>query len=103
MLLEHGIAVWDVIASCKIEGSSDSSIRDVTPNDLREILNGASIEKIFTNGGTAFKLYEKYTKKVTGRSTEKLPSTSPANAAWSLERLTAEWNSQIKQVLKKCE
>lgn len=96
MLLEHGIAVWDVIASCQIEGSSDSSIRDVVPNDLREILEGAEIEKIFANGGTAYRLYEKYTKKVTGREAEKLPSTSPANAAWSLERLTVEWREKIK-------
>lgn len=103
MLLEHGIAVWDVIASCQIEGSSDSSIRDVVPNDMGELLNGAPIKKIFTNGGTAFRLYEKYTKQRTGRNAEKLPSTSPANAAWSLERLTAEWSSQMRQILQENE
>ncbi|MBS6194646.1 MAG: DNA-deoxyinosine glycosylase [Clostridiales bacterium] len=95
MLLEHGIAVWDVIASCRIEGSSDSSIKDVVPNDLREILSGAKIEKIFVNGGTAFRMYEKYTRPITGKKAEKLPSTSPANAAWSLERLTGEWREKI--------
>lgn len=95
MLLEHHIAVWDVIASCSIEGSSDSSIRDVVPNSLQEILEGASIEKIYANGGTAHRLYEKYTKKLTKREAVKLPSTSPANAAWSLERLIGEW----KQIL----
>lgn len=97
MLLEHHIAVWDVIASCSIEGSSDSSIRDVVPNNLQEILEGASIEKIYANGGTAHRLYEKYTKKLTKREAVKLPSTSPANAAWSLERLIGEWRQILPE------
>lgn len=90
-LLEHHIAVWDVIASCTIIGSSDSSIRDVVPNDLTRILDTARIGKIFTNGGTSDKLYRKYLEPVTGIQAEKLPSTSPANAAWSLERLMEAW------------
>lgn len=95
MLLEHHVAVWDVIGSCQIEGSSDSSIRDVVPNDLNRILMEAPVEKIFTNGATAWKMYNRYTKLVTGREAEKLPSTSPANAAWSLEKLVREWKEKI--------
>lgn len=97
MLLENHIAVWDVIASCRIEGSSDSSIRDVIPNDLKEILQHAKIRKICTNGGTAYRLYTKYLREQTGMEAVKLPSTSPANAAWSLERLAAQWKKLIME------
>ena len=95
-LLSHGIAVWDVIASCDIEGSSDSSIKNVVPNDLSKILDAADIRTIFVNGKTAEKFYNKYIKVSIGREAVCLPSTSPANAAWSLERLTEAW-----QVIKK--
>lgn len=91
-LLTNGIAVWDVIASCEIEGSSDSTIRNVTPNDLSKILNSAPVEQIFVNGKTALKYYEKYLRPVTGREAICLPSTSPANAAWKLEKLTEAWS-----------
>lgn len=90
-LLEHGIAVWDVIQSCEIEGSSDSSIRDAVANDLRVILNAADIRQIFVNGKKAEELYKKYIAPQIGRDAVCLPSTSPANAAWSVERLVAEW------------
>ena len=90
-LLRHNIAVWDVIKSCDIVGSSDSSIRNVVPNDLSIILNAANIESIYVNGKTAFKYYEKYTKPLIQREAICLPSTSPANAAWNLERLATEW------------
>ena len=96
-LLRNQIAAWDVIASCRIEGSSDASIRDVTANDLRPILDQAPIEQIYVNGRTAEKMYRKYTEPVTGRPCICLPSTSPANAAWSLERLVEAW-SRIRQV-----
>ena len=96
MLLEHRIAVWDVIASCRITGSSDSSIKDVVPNDFEKILSTAKIERICANGATAWKLYEKYVKQSTGMDAVKLPSTSPANAAWSLERLIEWWKEYIK-------
>ena len=89
MLLSHGVAVWDVIASCDITGSSDSSIKNVTPNDLSKILSGADIKAVFTNGGTAHKLYRKYIKEKCGREDIPLPSTSPANAAWTIEKLVA--------------
>lgn len=90
-LLENHIALWDVIASCEIKGSSDSSIRNVVPNDLRPILHGAAIRRIFVNGGTAARYYDRYQKPVLHREAIRLPSTSPANAAWSLERLTDAW------------
>lgn len=91
MLLSHHIAVWDVIASCEITGSSDASIRDVTPNDLSRILNVADIRAIYTNGGKAYQLYQKYLLQTTGREAYLLPSTSPANAGYSLERLVEAW------------
>lgn len=92
MLLTHHIAVWDVIASCTITGSSDSSIQNVTVNNLNRILNEAPIKRIYINGGKAYALYEKYCRERFGREAVKLPSTSPANAAFSLERLIAEWS-----------
>lgn len=90
-LLEHGIAVWDVIQSCEIVGSSDSSIKDAVANDLRVILDAADIRQIFVNGKKAEELYKKYIAPKIGRDAVCLPSTSPANAAWSVERLVAEW------------
>ena len=90
-LLSNGIAVWDVIASCDIEGSSDSSIKNVVPNDLTQILAHADIRTIFVNGKTAEKFYNKYIKETIGHPAVCLPSTSPANAAWSVERLIDAW------------
>lgn len=92
LLLGHRIALWDVIASCEITGSSDSSIRQVVPNDLSPIFQTAHIAAVFCNGGTSQKYYDAYAKVQTGISAIKLPSTSPANAAWSLERLIGEWS-----------
>ena len=90
-LLRNGIAVWDVIAECDITGSSDSSIRNVKPADIRRILDAAKIERICCNGTTAYRLYEKYLFPLCKREAVKLPSSSPANAAWSAERLMEEW------------
>ncbi len=95
-LLSHGLAIWDVIASCDIEGSSDSSIKNVIANDIGIILDKCDIKRIFVNGKTADRLYKEYILPRTGRKAICLPSTSPANAAWSLERLIQEW-SQIKE------
>lgn len=91
LLLKNRVAVWDVIASCDITGSSDSSIKNVTPNDLSEILLSADIRAIFTNGKTAHNLYVKYIAGKAGIDDVCLPSTSPANAAFSLSRLAEEW------------
>ena len=90
-LLRNHIAAWDVIHSCEITGSSDSSIRNVTVNDLGMILRAAAIREIYVNGKTAEKMYRKYTEPVLGRPCTVLPSTSPANAAWNLDRLTEAW------------
>ncbi len=91
LLLSSGIALWDVIASCEIAGSSDSSIKNVAANDLYEILQNADIKKIFVNGKTAEKYYNKYIRDKIGREAVCLPSTSPANAAWSVEKLIEAW------------
>lgn len=91
MLLAHHVAVWDVIASCEIAGSSDASIRDVIPNDLSRILSQADIRAIYTNGGKAQELYRKYIFPINGREAVSLPSTSPANAGYSLQRLVEAW------------
>lgn len=90
-LLSEHIAVWDVIAKCDIIGSSDSSIRNVVPADLSRILDHAPIRQIYANGGKAYELYQKYAYPITGREIVKLPSTSPANAAWQMERLLEAW------------
>ncbi len=80
-----------VFHSCEIIGSSDSSIKNVTPNDLRVILDVASIERVFVNGKTAEKHYKRYIEKTLGIKAFCLPSTSPANAAWNLDRLVDAW------------
>ena len=98
LLLEHGIAIWDVIESCDIIGSSDSSIKNVVPADIERVVANSKIQNIYANGGTAKKLYEKYSQKKTGREIIGLPSTSPANAAYSLERLLECWQ-EVKKVL----
>ena len=90
-LLRNHVAVWDVIASCDITGSADSTIKNVVANDLSVILDVAPVGKIFVNGRTAEKYYLKYSKPKTGRDAILLPSTSPANAAWSLIKLIEAW------------
>lgn len=95
-VLRHGIALWDVIAQCEIAGSSDSSIRGATANDLPALLARCpSIRRVLLNGKTAEKVYLKYWRelKITRLT---LPSTSPANAVWSLEKLTAAWERALK-------
>lgn len=96
MVLDHGFALWDVIASCEIVGSADSSITDVVPNDLRPILTGSRVQRIFCNGTTSFRLYTRYIRPVTGIEATCLPSSSPANAAWSLDRLIAAWREAME-------
>ena len=95
MLLEHHIALWDVIESCDIIGSSDSSIKNVVPADIESILLRTKIGRIFANGKKAESLYQKYIFPKTKVPVTALPSTSPANAAFSLEKLTAVWNEKI--------
>ena len=92
-LLRHGVALWDVIHSCEITGSSDASIRNVTVNDLHRILDQAPIQSIFVNGRKAEQLYQRYLEPQLHRTAVCLPSTSPANAAWSLDRLIDAWSA----------
>jgi len=93
MLLNFNIAIWDVIESCDIIGSSDSSIQNVIPNDLSIILKSSNIDKIYANGKTAAKLYEKYNELANVKPIITLPSTSPANAAFGLGRLVEAWKT----------
>lgn len=96
-LLSHNIALWDVIGSCEITGSSDSSIRNVIANDMSVILNNSKVQKIFVNGKTAEKYYNMYTRAKTGITAICLPSTSPANARYSLPKLIEQWQI-IRQI-----
>ena len=92
LILSHSLALWDSIASCVITGSSDASIREVRANDLRIILDNAPIERIYCNGRKSHEMYEKYIRNAIGREAACLPSTSPANAQFSLDKLIAAWS-----------
>ena len=91
LILSHDLALWDSIRSCTITGSSDSSVKDVVPNDLSVILNNSLVTRIFCNGALSHKMYMKYIYPQTQIEAVKLPSTSPANAAYSIERLYEQW------------
>lgn len=97
LLIENGIALWDVIASCDITNSSDSSIKNAVPNDLSEILSHSKVKTIYTNGKTAEKLYQKYIFDNTGIKSVCLPSTSPANAAYTFDMLIEKWHVIIEK------
>ena len=100
LILRRHLALWDTVATCEITGSSDASIKNVVSNDLRPILNGAEIRAIFCNGGTSLKWYNKLLRDELGREAGVLPSTSPANAQWTLERLTETWKQAILPYLE---
>ena len=95
LVLDNGLALWDSIHSCTVIGSSDSSIKDVIPNDIRDIIQNSNINRIFCNGALSHKMYMKYIFPDTGIKAVKLPSTSPANATFSLEKLVEEWKMII--------
>ena len=97
LILKHHLALWDVIDQCDIIGSSDSSIRNVIPCDLAGLLARSSIHTVIANGAKAYSLYEKHQLPKTGLKAQKLPSTSPANAAWSLERLQQAWGAVLRK------
>lgn len=97
MLIQNHIAVWDVIDSCDIRGSSDSSIKNVIPADIKGLMEKTNIQKIYANGKTTEKLYRKYILPLTGVDIIPLPSTSPANAAVSLDELIICWSAEIKK------
>ena len=91
LILDNGLALWDSISSCEITGSSDSSIKNARANDITVILDSCNIERIYCNGRKSHELYRKYIEPATGRTAVCLPSTSPANAQWSLEKLIGAW------------
>ena len=91
LILDHGLALWDTIHSCTVTGSSDSSIKDVVPNDLSGIIANSRIDRIFCNGTLSYRVYQRHIRPAIGWEAVKLPSTSPANAAYSLEKLLAAW------------
>ncbi len=91
LLADHGIALWDTVFSCDIEGSADSSIRNIVPTDLAPVIEGSGITRIYCNGATSWRMYRRYHEDALGIEAVRLPSTSPANAAWSLERLIECW------------
>mgnify|MGYP004475794459 FL=1 len=97
LILNHKIALWDSIYSCDIIGSSDSSIKNVVPTDIRRITDNSAVTQVFCNGKTSGKYYEKYHEARLGIKATVLPSTSPANAAWSLDKLVTAW-SVIKDI-----
>ena len=96
-LLRHRVAVWDVIESCEIKGSSDSSISNVKVNDVNRIIKNSRITRIFVNGRTAEKYYKKYLEKSIGLKAIVLESSSPANARYSLSDLIDDWKEKIKE------
>ncbi len=95
ILLKHHLAVWDVVDQCDIIGSADSSIRNVIPSDIAGLLEKSAIYKILANGAKAYELYHRYQYGQTGIAAHKLPSTSPANAAWPLGRLVQAWGREL--------
>ena len=97
LLLQHHLALWDVLAACDIEASSDSSIRNAVPNDLLPILHGAPVRHVFCNGTTAYRLYVRYQQPLTKLEAVCLPSTSPANARWQMDRLLAAWRCILSE------
>ena len=95
LLLKHHIALWDVIAACDIEGSSDASVKNAVPVDIELVLRAAPITRVICNGALAGRLYARYLQPITGIGAVVLPSTSPANAAWSLKKLTDAWRDML--------
>ena len=102
-LLAHRIAIYDAAISCEINGSSDAKMTAVEPANLEPIFSDARIAQVFSNGGKAHEICEKYLKtqilNATGKPPLKLPSTSPANANFSLERLVQDW-AVVAEALK---
>lgn len=101
LILGHGLALWDVLASCTITGASDASIRDPVPNDFAPLLAAAPIQAVLCNGAAAWRMYTRYVQPSTGLAAVRLPSTSPANAACSAAALAAAWGSALEPWLLK--
>lgn len=90
-LLKHNIAIWDTVFECDIMGASDSSIKNVVPTNIKKIVDESNIKMIFTTGSTAYKYYCKYHEEKVGIKAISLKSTSPANARYSVEDLSKEY------------
>jgi hypoxanthine-DNA glycosylase len=99
LLHAQHIALWDTIYQCDIIGSSDSSIRNVIPTDLAPVLAAADIQAIFCNGAASANLFRRYQEPLLGRTAVRLPSTSPANAAYSMQRLIEMWQP-VREALR---
>ncbi len=97
MLLENNVALWDVIAECDIKGSSDASIKNVRANDVASLIAGSDVRAVICNGATAGRLYHRYLEYLCGMPALVLPSTSPANAAWGLDRLVDRWSQGLRE------
>lgn len=97
-LLDAHIALSDVIQACRIKGSADATITDAVPSDLDQILSSSQVSKVFLNGGKAAELFSRFQSVPEGVSVTRLPSTSPANAAWSFSRLVSAWQA-VKEAL----
>lgn len=95
LVLGHGLALWDVIEECDIIGASDSSVKNVIPTDIPALLEKTQIERILCNGALAKKIYDRYQLERTGIPAIRMPSTSPANAAWRMDRLKEEWGKVL--------
>ena len=95
LILQNGLALWDVLERCTVTGAQDASIKDPVPVDLAALLEKAPVEAVFCNGAAAFRLYEKMLRPVSGIAAVRLPSTSPANAAFGMEKLAAAWGAAL--------
>ena len=98
LLLDKGIAVWDAIYKCDIIASSDSSIKNVVPTDLSDIFEHSDVKKVFCNGNTSYKYYNMYQGKIYDYEVVNLPSTSPANASYSLDKLVNSWKVILEYI-----
>ena len=99
VILKHGLAVWDTIGACDIRGASDASIRNVEPNDVAALIRKLGVQAVFCNGAASGRVYAKYAQASTGMPAVVLPSTSPANAAWSPARLQVVWGAALAPFL----
>ncbi len=95
MLKKHHVALWDVLDSCTIVGASDTSIEDPVVNNIGELVKKSKVSRIFCTGATAYNLYQKFCAKEVGIDAVKLPSTSPANCAVSLEKLVEAYKKVL--------
>lgn len=100
IILRHGLAVWDTIGACDIRGASDASIRNVEPNDVAALIRSLGVQAVFCNGAASGRVYARYAQPMTGLAATVLPSTSPANAAWSMEKLRDAWGTALAPFLQ---